>query len=683
MDQKTLALEAKILQALRIRGIEADHLIEDAKPKESPKYITNPLLIIQGMLDAIRPEPTGTVTEWADERLWLSSEGSAEPGPYRSSRVPYQREVMDALSPNSGVEIIVVMKGSQVAFSTTAYATIGCYMDFYPCPILLFNPTDTDMKKNVQTRIEPMIEHCESLRNKISRKKSRSSKNTILMKSGPGFVLTMSGANSSSPFASTAGRVVVLDEFDRMPDNVDKEGSPLGLIEARTSTFGDRRKIFVLSTPTTSASKIAALYKETDQRMYHIPCPHCNELQVLDWDNFKYERLGEDNYRCTLFCLHCASEIEERHKTWMLENGQWIATNPDLASAKKRGYHLSALYSPLGWLSWASIAAKHDLAYHIKNDANLQTTFENTILGLTYSANQERPPWSALHESAGGYRRNDLPEFTQEAAAGKPMFVTIGCDVQRDRIELEVVAWGIGKESWSVDYRVIQGNTESPDDPCWEGLASVMAETWVVSGMRMPAAYTAIDSSDQTKVVTQVATALIHRGFRIMPIKGRADQLASLVQGPPMLVRIVNGKPERHGFPMWNVGVNPLKAELYGFLRLAPNLDGSHPAGFCHFPDYSGDYFKSLTAEAIVLEVDKNNFQKEVWKKIHPRNEALDCRNYARAVAEYNGWIAYDERMMDMLRGRLSIDTASDSRPVAKQKKPKADRYDSRGDLWK
>ncbi len=674
MDRQAIIEELELIAELERRGV-AVTTATDEPP--APRFIENPKRLIQGLLDGLRPEPSGTVTEWADQHRWLSSEGAKEHGQYSSARTPYLREIMEALSPSSGIEIVVFMKASQIGASETAYNTIGCYMDWFPCPMMIYNPTDEDMRKNSQIRVDPMIQHSPSLKAKVSKSKSRSSRNSALFKSGPGFVLVMAGANSPSPFASTAGRLVIVDEFDRMPDNVGDEGSPLGLIEARTSTFGTERKIFVLSTPTTTASKIAALYEKTDKRMFHVPCPHCQEPQVLEWENFKYQRLGEDDYRCTLFCIHCAAEIEEKHKTWMLENGQWISTNPEFASAKKRGYHLSALYSPMGWLSWGSIAAKHDEAYNVKNDANLQTTFENTILGLTYSANQERPPWEGLLAKSGKYKRNELPAGTPEAAPGKPLFVTIGCDVQRDRIELEIVAWGMGKESWSVDYRVIQGNTESPTDPCWEGLAAVMAETWEVSGVMMPAAFTAIDSSDQTKVVTQVVDNLDKRGFRILPVKGIDNQDASLVKGSGMFVKIVNGKEVRHGKPMWRVGVSALKAELYGFLRLEPNLDESHPAGSCHFPDYNGDYFKSLTAEAIVLKVDKNGYPKEKWVKLHPRNEALDCRNYARAVADYNGFLNYNAAMMDVLRGQLAAVVASPE-PVEREvvkKKPKRDRF--------
>ena len=675
---------AEILQRIAILD-ELERRGVTITPEPVVVPILDPRRLVQGILDALRPEPKMTVTEWADSNRRLSSEASKEYGEYSSERVPYLKEIMDSLSPSSGVQIVVFMKGSQIGASEAAYNTIGCYIDCFPCPMMIFNPTDDDMRKNSQTRIAPMIEACPSLREKVSKAKSRSGSNSMLFKAGPGFILTMAGANSPSPFASTAGRLVIMDEYDRMPDNVGKEGSPLGLVAARTSTFGTQRKIFVLSTPTTSTSKIAALYDATDKRMYHVPCPHCQGLQVLEWENFVYTRKGEDDYHCTPFCIHCAAEMEEKHKTWMMDpaNGaKWISTNPELESATKRGYHLSALYSPLGWLSWNQIAAKHDQAYNIKNDANLQTVFENTVLGRIYSQSQDRPAWENLHARAGEYSRNNLPKLPDTCEPGKPLFLTCGCDVQRDRLELEVVAWGMGRESWSVDYRVIYGNTESPSDACWQVLAATMRENWEVSGVRMPIAYTGIDSSDQTKVVTQVVTFLNSQGFRILPLKGKAEQMATIVSGGGMLVRTVNGKEQRYGKPLWHVGVSALKAELYGFLKLTENPDGSTPSGYCHFPDYTEGFFQMLTAEATVVEVDKHGYPQDVWKKLHPRNEALDCRNYARAVAEYRGMLNYGPEIMQTLRSQLATVAvnAPASQPPAPSPKPKAkpqrDRYD-------
>ena len=202
------------------------------------------------------------------------------------------------------------------------------------------------------------------------------------------------------------------------------------------------------------------------------------------------------------------------------------------------------------------------------------------------------------------------------------------------------------------------------------------------AGVTMPAAFTAIDSSDQTKVVTQVVTFLNSQGFRILPLKGKAEQMATIVSGGGMLVRTVNGKEQRYGKPLWHVGVSALKAELYGFLKLTENPDGSTPSGFCHFPDYTEGFFQMLTAEATVVEVDKHGYPQDVWKKLHPRNEALDCRNYARAVAEYRGMLNYGPEIMQTLRSQLATVAvnAPASQPPAPAPKPKAkpqrDRYD-------
>ena len=119
------------------------------------------------------------------------------------------------------------------------------------------------------------------------------------------------------------------------------------------------------------------------------------------------------------------------------------------------GYHLSALYSPVGWTSWAEIARSWEEAQH--NDAALKTA-KNVLLGETWMESGEAPDWQRL------YDRRETLEAGIVPAGG--LFLTAGADVQKDRIEVDVWAWGRGLESWLVDHVVIEGG---PGDPaCWQ-----------------------------------------------------------------------------------------------------------------------------------------------------------------------------------------------------------------------
>src|SRR6185295_16141868 len=70
------------------------------------------------------PPPPQTVSEWAGENRKLSSESSAEPGPWRNERVPYLRDIMDTHN-DPRVRETWVMKGAQIAFTEAINNIIG------------------------------------------------------------------------------------------------------------------------------------------------------------------------------------------------------------------------------------------------------------------------------------------------------------------------------------------------------------------------------------------------------------------------------------------------------------------------------------------------------------------------------------------------------------------------------
>jgi len=108
-----------------------------------------------------------------------------------------------------------------------------------------------------------------------------------------------------------------------------------------------------------------------------------------------------------------------------------------------RSYHLPGLYSPVGFRSWESAVIEF---LQIKHEGFPVLKFQNwvnTFLGEPFEDQAGRPKIEALIISKKDYHLETLPEDA------KPLFVTIGADVQKDRIECEVVAWGKNKESWS------------------------------------------------------------------------------------------------------------------------------------------------------------------------------------------------------------------------------------------
>ena len=597
---------------------------------------------------AVRPDPVVTVSAWADANRHLSGVSASEPGPWRTDRVPYLREIMDSLGADDPCEVVVVVKGAQVGGSECLNNAIGYYMDASPGPVLLVEPSLDVVKRYSKQRIAPMIAASPTLQSKVSDPRERDSGNTMFAKEFPGGILIMTGANSAAGLRSMPMRRALLDEVDAYPRDLDDEGDPVQLAEQRTATFAGR-KLALVSTPLVRAtSRIWPAYMQGDQRRYHVPCPHCGVELVLDFfGGMRWAKeVDPEDPRKTIHrpdlgvwyeCEHCAGHIEDRHKAWMLPRGVWRGTAK--GDGRTRSYHLSSLYSPVGWLGWRDIVR---LWLEAQGDAHKLQVFFNTILGLT---------WDSL--DAGKIDPDELaarcedylpPADSGEAVTVPPevAVITVGVDVQDDRLELEVVGWGARQESWSLAYEVVDGDPSAPidhPDSVWAALDAVLSRAWRhPSGVDLTVAAACVDSGGHhTQAVYTYAKA--RRSRRVWAIKGHGGE------GRPIwkLTRTAKAKLD-----VYMVGVDAAKEQLYHRLRLT-----EHGPGYCHFPtDRTPAYFTGLTCETQVRKYRKGHVKIEWQKPDKARNEPLDCRVYATAAL--CGWLAKGRRIeaaLDRLRG--------------------------------
>ena len=169
-----------------------------------------------------RPDPFLTISQWADKYRTLSQRASSEPGRWRTDRTPYLGEIMDCLSPSSGIERVVFMKGAQIGGTECGNNWIGYVIHQAPGPMMAVQPTVEMAKRNSKQRIDPLIEESEVLRTLVHDPRSRDSGNTVLSKEFPGGVLVMTGANSAVGLRSMAARYLFLDEVDGYPGDVDE-----------------------------------------------------------------------------------------------------------------------------------------------------------------------------------------------------------------------------------------------------------------------------------------------------------------------------------------------------------------------------------------------------------------------------------------------------------------------------
>ncbi len=274
-------------------------------------------LYLKNLCEGLKPDPNFTVSAWADNHRILSSISSSEPGPWRTDRTPYLKEIMDCLSPSHPCEKVVFMKGAQIGGTECGNNWMGFVIHHAPGPMLIVNPTVETAKRTSKMRIDPAIENCPALKEKVKDPRARDSGNTILMKEFPGGVLVMTGANSAVGLRSMPIRYLFLDEVDGYPDDAAGEGDPVNLAIQRTATFSNR-KIFMISTPTIkNYSRIETAFLEGDQRYYFVPCPDCGEFQKLKWAQIKWPKgQPEPAY---YVCEKCSSVWQDYQKAEILK----------------------------------------------------------------------------------------------------------------------------------------------------------------------------------------------------------------------------------------------------------------------------------------------------------------------------------------------------------------------------
>lgn len=586
------------------------------------------------MREFLKPPPLITVTEWAEAYRVLSSKDSSEPGPYRVGRTPYARLPMDCLSQTSPVEEVVLMWGAQTSKTTIGSNWLGYLVDTNPGPIMIVQPTIDMAKRYSRQRLAPMIEESPVLRRKVRENRSRDDANTTLLKEFAGGFMAVAGANSAAGLRSMPVRDLFLDEIDGYPIDVDGEGDPIKLAEARQTTFA-RRKRLKTSTPTTKDfSRIEAAYLESDRCRYQVPCPHCGELQQLEWGataehGIKWDKDpdGRAIIESTRYvCRHNGCEIREHHKPVMLAGGGWVADNPGAQAGRARGFHLSSLYSPLGWLSWATLVDEWQRAMDAarNGDPSLLRVFVNTRLAETFEEQGDRADEHALRRRAA-----DIP--LRQVHWG--LFVcTLGVDVQGDRLEAYVWAWGRGLERQLVDRAIFYGDPalpESEEGSPWAALTEYRRTPILhASGRPAPLLATMIDTGGHhTQAVYSYARAHQHAG--VCGVKG-SSQSGKTVLGKPT-EQDINWRGQRHkrGVKLWPIGTDTAKAEIYGRLRIA-----EPGPGFVHLSKHlPADVFDQLTAERMVTRYVKGHARLEWVKPPGRRNEALDCAVYALAGA--------------------------------------------------
>lgn len=565
----------------------------------------------------LKPPPDLTLSEWADTFRRLSAGSSAEPGRWRTSKAPYQKEIMDAITDIS-IRKVVIMSAAQVGKTDAMVLNpIGYYVHYDPSPIMVIQPTIDMAEKFSKEKLSPMIRDTPVIAERIN-EKSRNSGNTIMQKIFPGGFVTIAGANSPTGLRSHTVRILLADEIDGYPASAGSEGDPLMLATKRQTTYWNKKQVSI-STPTIKgASRIEVEYEHSSRGEWNTPCPCCGELQPLVWSGviFDKEDLTEINYVCSK-CGVISSEAEWKEK---FIDGRFIHEDPE---NPVKGFHLNTLASTL--TTWREVVEKFLVANEEvkKGNVELMKVWTNTEMGQTWEEDGETIEDDELIKRREPYNC-EIPD--------KVLYLTAGVDTQDDRFEVEVVGWGPEYESWGIKYAVFYGDTGNMQDEVWNNLDTFLSQSFTrTDGTQLKIIVTCIDSGGhRSNQVYKFCKARFNR--RVFAIRGSNDSAAAYIQKPT--------KNNREQAYLFTIGVDTGKSWLMDRLKL------TEPGpGFCHFPledgrGYDEKYFKGLTSEKKVMryKMGRPYFAWELKDRgEHRRNEALDCRNYATAAIEISG----------------------------------------------
>jgi phage terminase large subunit GpA-like protein len=565
---------------------------------------------------SIAPRKPMTVSQWADANRILSSKASALPGRWVTARHPMLREPMDCMSARSDVQEMVCIFPIQFGKSDLETCIIGYTMCENPGPIMVVLPGEVSMDKFINQKLTPLLDDTPACTAALSSTSSRSARNTHGFKDFDGGQLYIEHAGNEKRLKSTSARLVLADEFDSMASSLSSGDDPDALLDGRQSAFPATRKRASVGTPEVlGSSRLEAKWEKSDQRYYHVPCPHCGHEHPLTWAGFQWS-LDSDGKVISAWCVcpDCGCVIEEHHKDKMSDLGRWVPTHP---KRKIRGYRANCLnYRFALGPRWITMA--QDWVDAQGDPARLKT-FTNDRKAEGYEdAAMRNVRHNAIADRAEGYALRTAPLGV--------LCVTAGIDTQDNRLAVQLVGWGRGLSFWILDYIELPG--DPADDAVWTALTELLNTPIQHAGggtLRVEAM-----ANDAGGHRTEAVKAFVRdrRVKRPMCIFGAVPNNAPVISKGKLQDVDWRGRSDKRGVMIYHVGTVGIKHWIYS--RLSSDADKTPEARTTHFSDQlPAEYFPGLVSESY--NPAKNRFE----KKRGARNEALDTLVYAYAAAHH------------------------------------------------
>lgn len=540
---------------------------------------------------------------WAENNLRLPTSSNAISGPLKLAS--YQRQMID-LAADPAIHTAVFMLASQIGKSLAIDALLSYFIARDPGPMLLTHPSEGKALEWMRDRFGPLCAVSPTMRRLISGGRGNTG-NGLRHKQFAGGHLNVASSHKPDDLAAKSIRYAIFDEIERFAQSAGKEGDPVALGIKRTQLYALNKKIIIASTPTIRGGRIGQWFARGDQQRFMVCCPECKDsnrifepytIDMLTWTPNKPQT-------AYLGCPHCTHHISDKERKAAVDAGFWNATTyesePGIIS-----FHANVLISP--FVTLGDIASDYEDA---KKSPAKWRVFCNTSLAEDFEDEEaEQLDAEALMARAEKIR-SPYPADVQ--------FVSIGCDVQWNRLEYSILLNCKAGVSVVANHVAIIGDTSS--DVPWIAFDADLGQKFrTVDGRELPVEITAVDSSDSTTRVYDFVAAQRTKNRRIFAIKG--------VSGFDKPITRFGSRARGTGPRIVLVGVDVVKFNLYARLRMS-----AFGPGYIHLPDHLGlEYFQGVASEKIIVRQVRGFDRREFFKVVR-LNEPLDALVYATAAA--------------------------------------------------
>jgi phage terminase large subunit GpA-like protein len=240
-------------------------------------------------------------------------------------------------------------------------------------------------------------------------------------------------------------------------------------------------------------------------------------------------------------------------------------------------------------------------------------TWINTALGESWEDKGDTVEAAGLASRRESYTANAIPDGIA--------LITVGTDVQDDRLETFVYGWGRDEECWRIEHIVLRGDPTQPQ--IWAEHDEILRKRYRTDdGRDLLIEATCVDSGGHcTEAVYKYAVG--RKRYRVFAIKG--------VGGPGRLVWPKRpSRVSKNRADLWPIGVDTIKDVIYGRLKKV-----TEPGpGYFHFDAAADDaFFTQLASETLIYKLVQGR-KVRLWrpKSSGIRQEGLDGTVYAYAA---------------------------------------------------